>query len=330
MDEMKMQGIYDILLGDKRPWHKDNVNRTESYWDSFIEQKTENTLNKYMYEIKVDDWLFFTSRLRYYRREVDNAINRYLSYVTGVIDKNQKTHSLVSYLLKNTKDWVVKYIHTANQELSRYKVTDIDVISEDVDFNVQREEKEIFIILRYIIVSLIKCYLEFQSRYQHLIKEKTMFDIDSFYTEVVGRRPCKIFPLNLKSKSSVNIPPNCCFKYESESLTDDMLTLHETLSEYGWIDSKTTVDMLLRLFSGKGCMDSIKWIGSPGILQEIIKPWIKNEVITVYPNGIGHWPVVSQRFIDKKNHPMKELGHEEIKQKRNRAKIDEVVKILTR
>ena len=330
MDEMKMQGIYDILLGDKRPWHKDNANRTEFYWDSSIENNAENTLNKYMYEIKVDDWLFFTSRLRYYRRKVNNAINRYLSYVTGVIDKNQKTHSLVSYLLKNTKDWVVKYIHTANQELSRYKVTDIDVIGEDVDFNVQREEKEIFIILRYIIVSLIKCYLEFQSRYQHLIKENTMFDIDSFYTEVVGRRPCKIFPLNLKSKSSVNIPPNCCFKYESESLTDDMLTLHETLSEYGWIDSKTTVDMLIRLFSGKGCMDTIKWLGSPCILQEIIKPWIKNEVITVYPNGIGHWPVVSQRFIDKKNHPMKELGHEETKQKKNRAKIDEVVMILAR
>ena len=95
MDEMKMQGIYDILLGDKRPWHKDNVNRTESYWDSCIEQKTENALNKYMYEIKVDDWLFFTFRLRYYRLEVDNAINRYLCYVTGVIDKNQKYSSLI-------------------------------------------------------------------------------------------------------------------------------------------------------------------------------------------------------------------------------------------
>ena len=155
-------------------------------------------------------------------------------------------------------------------------------------------------------------------------------DLDSIYTEVVGRRPCKLFPLKLKSKDSINIPPNCCFMYKSESFTDDISTLHETLLEYGWIDSKTTVDMLLRLFSGKGCMDTIKWLGSPGILQEIIKPWIKNEVITAYPNGIGHWPVVSQRFIDKKNHPMKELGHEEIKQKRNRAKIDEVVKILTR
>ena len=54
----------------------------------------------------------------------------------------------------------------------------------------------------------------------------------------------------------------------------------------------------------------------------------KDKVITIYPNGIGHWPVVSQRFIDENNHPMKELGHEETQQKKNRAKIEEVVKIL--
>lgn len=332
MDVMKIQGIHDILLGSKRPWHIDNSNKTDRYWESVIVPETTDSLNKYMYEISVDDWLFFTSRLRYYRREVDNTINRHLCYVTGILDKNNKVPSLVTFMLKNTKDWVVKYIHQANQELSRYKITDNDVKGEEVDFNVQREEKEFFILLRYIISSLVKCYLELQNKYQNLLGDKRIYDIDSFYSEVVGRRPCKLFPLSLRSKSSNNIPPNCCFKYEpkSKSFSDNISTLYETLLDYGWIDTNTDLQMLFNLFSGKGCMDTIQWLGSPGILQEIIKPWIKEKVITVHPDGITHWPVVSQRFVDKKNFPMKELGHEDKNQKSNRAKIDEVVKILTK
>ena len=327
MDEMKIQRIHDILLGDMRPWHKDNATKTRQYWDASISQEIKATMDKFGYELKVDEWLFFTSRLRFYRREVDNSINRHLSYVTETIDKNQNSF-LVSYMLKNTKNWVVSYIHTANKELDNLGVTDNDVIGEDVNFNVRREEKEFFILLRYIIVSLAKCYLELQSRYQHLMGDRRLYDISSFYMEFVGRRVCKLFPLILKSKPSVNVVPNCCFKYQSDSFNDDISTLHETLLDYGWIDSNTTLAMLIDLFSGKGCMHSIMWLVSPGILQEIIKPWIKKKVISVYPNGVGHWSVVSLRFVDKNKNPMKELGNEDTRQKKNRQKIDDVVKIL--
>ena len=327
MDEMKIQRIHDILLGDMQPWHKDNVTKTRQYWEASISQEVKATMDKFWYEIKVDEWLFSTSRLRYYRREVDNSINRYLSYVIGIIDKNRNS-SLVLYMLKNTQDWVASYIHTANKELDNWGVTDDDVIGEDMNFIVRREEKEFFILLRYIIVSLAKCYLELQSRYKHLMGDKRLYDISSFYMEFVGRRVCKVFPLILKSKPSVNVAPNCCFKYESESFNDDISTLHETLLEYGWIDSNTTEAMLIDLFSGKGCMHTIKWLGSAGILQEIIKPWIKNRVISVFPKGIGHWSVVSLRFVDKNKIPIKELGNEDIKQKKNRQMIEDVVKIL--
>ena len=324
MDELKIQGIHDILLGDMRPWHKDNAYKTENYWTVSMEKETPDTINKYMYEMKVADWLFFTPRLRYYRRVVDNAINRHLYHVTGILKKNQHSTCLVSYMQKNTYEWVKKYIHTANHELSRYELRDNDVIGEDIDFNIQRDEKEFFILLRYIIASLVKCYLELQSQYQNFIENKRVFDIDSFYSEMIGRRPCKIFPLSLRSKPGIKVVHNCCFKYICSDVSvfnDNITTLHETLLNYGWIDSCTTVAMLIDLFSGKGCMHTIKWLGSPGILQEIIKPWISDKVITVYPNETGHWPIVSQRFIDKDGHPMKELGHEGIEQKKNRNKM---------
>lgn len=333
MDGMKIQRIHDILLGDMRPWHKDNVSRPEYYWTVSIEKETPDTISKYMYEMKVSEWLFFTSRLRYYRRVVDNAINKHLYYVAGVLKEYQHSTCLVLYMLKNTYEWIRSYIHTANHELGRYGLMDNDVIGEDVDFNIHREEKEFFILLRYIIASLVKCYLEIQSQYQGLMANKRIFDIDSFYSEMIGRRPCKIFPLYFKSKTSINVIPNCCFKYTCSSVrdfNDDIKTLHESLLDYGWIDSSTTEAMLIDLFSGKGCMHTIKWLGSPGILQKIIKPWIKDKVITVYPDGIGHWPVVSKRFIDKDGYPMKELGKENTNQKRNQSKIDDVVKILTK
>ena len=47
------------------------------------------------------------------------------------------TTCLVSYMQKNTYEWVKKYIHTANHELSRYELRDNDVIGEDIDFNIQ-------------------------------------------------------------------------------------------------------------------------------------------------------------------------------------------------
>lgn len=326
MEEYPLQNIYEILRAD----YFSAIENTEYVfvWQTDVSMKQPYKWSRY-YKMEIDEALFFSSRMEEARRRVDETMLTLWQNATSGIGQNQSL-DIDNYIKAMTE--IVNVIHEAVQGIYECKICDDDVLeSENTNFHERREEKERFVLCKYTIASLVWLFMELQERYKPFIKENVkQFNLREVFTKHVGRWPYKnMFVISRTSKERSEIPDNCCFKYESQS-NEDVVTLYETLIAHNVIDENTDPKFVIDLFGGSGCLDTIQWTGSYAILQAIIKAWIQTGTITTYPNGIGHWQVVSKRFLDKYGNPMKTLGSEaSIGENSKKVKIvEDIVKAL--
>ena len=145
--------INSILFGELRPWLAENNGKSDMYWKTMLRETTAIATD-YTPTVKIimDDSLLFSSKLKYYKLLIDNAVNEYLNNIfvqteiyTDICLKLKK--------VKTTRESTSGLIRDSLEEVARSGVKGSSLLDEDADYNEDKPAKESCLIFNYVIVS---------------------------------------------------------------------------------------------------------------------------------------------------------------------------------
>ncbi len=263
------------------------------------------------YQLKYEHYIFFTYRIRYYCRLIDNTVADHLRQSFSTIDSDQSEY-MAAYLLKLTREAVTTLISDAVKRCGKLTVT-----SENLtDFNDKRREKECLIILHYVIASLVRCWMEMQERYQYACDQSDLQNVASFYASVVGRVTDPIAyveQLEGEKEGGKKQPKisTCSFLFINNDEYDrntSLTAFYNKLIAYKQIPTETDQKYLFAILGGKHTNATVKWIGKEATLKTILFKLKEKGVICTWPKDYSIWDVIPHRFKDKDGNPMKDLS----------------------
>ena len=301
INTFKLDGIDAILNKHLQPW-ADSNNRPDSSYRELLSKTPEIPMPEELgFRLSYERHFLFTYRVRYYCRLTDYAVADHLRQAFSTIDSDQSEYT-TAYLLKLTREAVTTLIADAVNHCKSLNVTTESL----TDFNNKRQEKECFVILHYVIASLVHCWMEMQQRYQYVCDLSDLQDVASFYASIVGWiNDPTVYVESISQESKGEKKPckitTCSFNYinSDEQERNRCLTeFHAKLIKYGQIPENTDLRHVLAVFSGRPTAATVEWIGKKHILKFIIVKLKEKNVLAVYPAepNYTHWYVVSCRF----------------------------------
>ena len=308
----KLEGIDLILNKHLQPWIDSNNRSDSSYQQKLSSTPAIPMPNELLYQLKYEKYLLFTYRVRYYCRLIDNAIADHLRQAFEHTINSDQSEYLAAYLLKQTREAVSTLVADAVNRCQTLTVT----TERFTDFNVNRQEKEYYVILHYVIASLVRCWMEMQENYQYVIDSSDRYDISSFYASVVGWIDdplIKVISVNENVPDEKNKKiSTCSFYYINNDEYDRNTCLsafYRKLVQYKQIPNDTDQKHLFDIFNGGNTNATIKWIGKEATLRTIIFKLVEEKkIVTTWPEGYGHWYVVQCRFQYEDGNSMKDLS----------------------
>lgn len=312
INTFKLEGIDLILNKHLQPWIESNNRPDSSYRQMLLTTPAIPMTDKQNYQLNYEKYLLFTYRVSYYCRLIDNAIADHLRQAFALIINSDQSEYMAAYLLKQTREAVSTLIADAVKRCQNLTVT-----SESfAEFNTNRQEKEYYVILHYVIASLVRCWMEMQERYHYVIDSSDRYDISSFYASVVGwveDTLIKVITVNDNEHNEKHKKiTTCSFYYINNDEYDRNTCLsafYRKLVYYKQIPDDTDQKLLFDIFNGGNTNATIKWIGKEATLRTIIFQLIEEKkIVTTWPEGYGHWYVVQCRFQYEDGKSMKDLS----------------------
>ncbi len=284
------------------------------------------------YRINISPHYLFTYRIRYYCRLTDNVIASHLRTAFAVCEQPSGDEHITRYQLKRTREQVTTLIHDAVNRCLQLAISEDDLS----EFLHQRDQKEFYVMLHYLIAALVRCWLEMQHRYLYLIDPTDQRDTKSLYAALVGWTDDPIVtvePLEektMKKKGSQKSITTCSFLYinsdtqeRNRCLTDS----YRLLLKEDMIAEDTDQKDLLAIFSGTNTNATVDWIGPKHVLKSVINKLESKGVLGYYPQDYTKWVVVSCRF-KLNGGPMPNIGSEKDRTKDFKELKEKLVDIL--
>ena len=96
----RLNTIHDILYGSLRPWRRDNLEKSDDYWNEKTVERDKVT--------KFDNSLFFSARLRCYRALIDSDVDRFIAETRRMVEAT-KSPNVALLKMKDAKEAVAGF-----------------------------------------------------------------------------------------------------------------------------------------------------------------------------------------------------------------------------
>lgn len=302
MYQYQLESVHDRLrFADLFP-KSDNYMKEAAYLPT-VEMDTEP-----LYEISVEPDILFTPKLIYYRRMLQNDINKHINKVTDMLE-DYSSIGMIKYLLKLSQEAVVTLMHEADAYLLQWDRNDelwkkITVGPAHLT-DLERKIAEKTTFMHYAFAELTRCLLELQDRYAYANNGEEPYTPFLFYSNTVNRETDKVFEVKqsinyqAESKKVNTVYPYCCFQYNNpEYFNEAMTELTGMLQKFEFIPKDCDVKRMEELFRGRACRHQYIWCGRPAVLTHLVKKLCDEEksIISPWPVGTSKWEVVKTRI----------------------------------
>lgn len=125
--------------------------------------------------------------------------------------------------------------------------------------------------------------------------------------ELALNPPTKIKPLKPESGKADFNPVTATFKKDGSVLNANITLVFQFLVEKKWIANNSNPDVFLALFSGYTSDKSIVWLKAKGVLHDLFKMLIDQNIISC-PEGYSYLQIVSSHFTDQEGNFLTDLN----------------------
>lgn len=299
-----MKIIESVIFNDLRPWLEKN-NQADDFYPPAIRDNPliqESFSANYMLDFFIPP---FSNKIRYYQRLVCNDIITFLNQLDEEMRDNSE--NVILFKLKTVNSKLNSLLVSVNDLIIR-KGYDLDLItSKYSDFITDRQHKESTYIIHYLLVSLIKCYLEVQSHFSAFIHSDNKMDIFDIYGRILNKpvpentylkEVQKITTSPLQSKVNPKKSNILSFKYTKiQSHSSNITDLMDSLKKNNFIAQETSIIDFRHVFTGEFVANPIRWTGGKSTLSYFIK-LLNNEHKVISFSGNSLWKIVCACFVD--------------------------------
>lgn len=254
-----------------------------------------------------------SAKVRYYRKLIDNAIT------TELNDFFSKTNSNTLALFYRKS--ILGLVQTGLKEIREIIITnnlDLDALFISRDYSGALYINENTYIYHYLILALIRFYMEFQQHFIDYIEESRRKSIDSFFVEILQWRKSdyvnitliptlEITPVNeIKKDKKLKVNEDVVLSFVYTKLQTDSQNINILFSElkqHNAIPKEEPITEFKHLFSGVKVEKPITWIGNKSDLSYLFKQLVNEHKVLKIPKGKTIWDVVDACFVDKNDKP---------------------------
>ena len=252
-----------------------------------------------------------SAKVRYYKRLIDNAITAELNNYFSKTNSN----TLALFYRKS----IFGLVQTGLKEIREIIVVnnlDLDALFVSRDYSGTLYINENTYIYHYLILALIRFYMEFQQHFIDYIEESRRKSIDSFFVEILQWRKSdyvnitliptlEITPINeVKKDKNVNEDVVLSFVYTKlQTDSQNINILFSELKQLNAIPKEEPITEFKHLFSGVKVEKPITWIGNKSDLSYLFKQLVNEHKVLKIPKGKTIWDVVDACFVDKNDKP---------------------------
>lgn len=252
-----------------------------------------------------------SAKVRYYRKLIDNTITTELNDFFSKTNSNtlalfyrKSIFGLVQTSLKEIREIIIK------------NNLDLDALFISRDYSGALYINENTYIYHYLVLALIRFYMEFQQHFIDYIEESKQRTIDSFFVEILQWKKSdyvnitliptlEITPVNeVKKDKKVNDDVVLSFIYTKlQTDSQNINTLFSELKQHNAIPKEEPITEFKHLFSGVKVEKPITWIGKKSDLSYLFKQLVNEYKVLEIPKGKTIWDVVDACFVDKNGKP---------------------------
>ena len=306
---MFKETIDSIIRLDLRPLRENK--QGNDYYEPKLRElgKVEEKFSRnYIIEFNAPE---VSAKVRYYRKLIDNTIT------TELNDFFSKTNSNTLALFYRKS--IFGLVQTSLKEIREIIITnnlDLDALFISRDYSGALYINENTYIYHYLVLALIRFYMEFQQHFIDYIEESKQRTIDSFFVEILQWRKSdyvnitliptlEISPINeVKKDKNVNEDVVLSFIYTKlQTDSQNINTLFSELKQHNAIPKEELITEFKHLFSGVKVEKPITWIGNKSDLSYLFKQLVNKHNVLEIPKGKTIWDVVDACFVDKNGKP---------------------------
>ena len=303
------KAIESILYFDLNPLRPDK--RSEDYYrPAYRELGTVNEAFDAHYQIAFNAPRVSTKVL-YYERFINNAITTELN---KLLTDEQLSGNIVLFYRKKLFDSVCGYLSDIKDIINKNDL-DLDALLITKDYSKMLQQNECTFIFHYLILALIRCYMEFQQHfYSYIEEENKLVSIEDFFVQVLRwRMPSKVgieeiqhFEVNADEQPAKKTRKKAAalvlsFKYQNKEgkRTDNISVFIDQLQDNGLVPKTQSKPSIKQLLTGEMVKTPIIWSGNLSDLPYLFKLLVNDKKVLKLPEGITIWQVVSACFIDE-------------------------------
>lgn len=249
----------------------------------------------------------FSSKVKYYKRLIDNVISEELNSLF-----EESADNIILFKRKKLSKCVDDYLFVIKDIIIKYNL-DLDIIFSVRDFSKNQSQNECTYIFHYLILALIRCYMEFQQHFIKIIEPDKQLSIEDFFVQTLKwKKPdnvgieeierIEIEPKEStkKSKPKQNVRLPLSFTYKNlQSESNNINILFGELKKFGAIPQDFQITEFKHLFSGVEVANPIPWIGNKSDLAYLFKLLVNKEDVLKLPPQTTIWDIVDACFVDK-------------------------------
>lgn len=282
-----------------------------------------------------------STKVLYYERLISNAITTELN---RLLIEEQLSGNRVLYARKKLYGSIYGYLSDIKNIINKYDF-DLDALLITKDYSKMLQQNECTYIFHYLILALIRCYLEFQQHFiQYIEEEDKVVSLSDFYVQVLQWKmpdKARIREIPKIEVSAVEEKPTrkrktkdaiLSFKYTQTKgkKLDNIRAFYEELVDYNLISTNESYPNFKHLFVGEEVQTPITWIGNKSELTYLFKYLVNEKEVLQPTEGNTIWDVVVHCLVDKNGNHYENLnlGGQQNPNAKRIQKLEEIAKSL--
>lgn len=283
-----------------------------------------------------------SSKVKYLAHYIDNAITTQLNELFR--DNGQISKNWVLYKRKKLYESTCTYLSEIKDVIKRNNLS-LDDLLAIRDYSTTPQLNESTYIFHYLVLALIRCYLEFQQHFiQHIEEEDKDVSLSDFYVQVLQWKmpdKARIIEIPKIEVSAVEEKPTrkrktknaiLSFKYTNKKgkKLDNIKAFYEELVDHHLISNAESYPNFKHLFIGEEVQTPITWTGNKSDLTYLFKYLVNVSEVLEPTEGNTIWKVVVHCIVDKNGNRFDSLnlGAQQNPSAKRIQKLEDIAKSL--
>lgn len=186
-----MNNIKAIINGKLQPWQP-KTNLSEDFYSPEL-RKLHSVNEDFTAQYKINFSIVpFSVKIKYYQKLIDIEI---VKYINSIIEETTGgSENLVVFKLDKAKKKLRNLLVEVSSIIERKQFDFTVIASKYADFKNDRNHKESTYIFHYMLIALVRCWLEIQSRFIGFMHKEDVLTIADIYSQILQ----KAVPENLQ------------------------------------------------------------------------------------------------------------------------------------